>query len=69
MDIWSFNVILYALDTGLPHCDMNRDDDLKTVEVMKELCEWNEDKKEAKLEQFNDTSACKLPMKILSKNP
>jgi len=51
MDIWSFSVILYALDTGSPRCDMNRDDDLKTVEVAKELCEWNEDKKEAKLGQ------------------
>ena len=69
IDIWSFGVILYTLDTGAPVFDVNRDDDLKTAEAMKELCEWNEDKKKAKLKAVQDPLAYKLLMNILSRNP
>jgi serine/threonine protein kinase len=56
------------LNAGLPLFDVDRDDD-SAPEVMKELCEWNVEKKKAKLEKVNDPSARKLLMKILSKTP
>ena len=48
---------------------MNRDDDLKTAEAMKDLYEWDEHKRLMKLEKVNDPLTRKLLMKVLSENP
>jgi serine/threonine protein kinase len=64
IDIWSFGLILYALDTGSPLFDMIRGDGLKTAEAMKDLFEWDEDKKAAKLKQVNDPLARNLLMNL-----
>ena len=69
IDIWSFGVILYALDTGAPLFDVDRDDDLKATEAMKELFEWNDYKKAEKLQAVKDPLVGKLLMKILSEDP
>jgi serine/threonine protein kinase len=67
IDIWSFGVILYTLDTGEPLFDVNRDNNINTVEAMKDLFEWDEHKRLTKLEEVNDPLARKLLKKILSK--
>ena len=69
IDIWSFGVILYALEIGSPLFDVNCDDNLKAAEAMKEPCEWNDSKKAAKLEAVKDPLVGKLLIKILSSNP
>ena len=69
IDLWSFGVILYQLYTGSPLFEVDRDDDLKTAEAMKKLCEWNVFKKRTELEGVVDPLARKLLTKILSGKP
>lgn len=69
IDVWSFGGILYALHTGSSLFDVNRDDDLASGEAMKELYEWNESKKLAKLKKVRDPLAHRLLRNVLSRDP
>jgi hypothetical protein len=69
IDMWSFGVVLFALLTGSSLFDVDRDDDLKSGQAMKELYEWNESQKLAKLKNVSDPMAHRLLRKILSRKP
>ena len=68
IDIWSFGVILYALVTGAPLFDMNRDDDPKTAEAMKALYEWDEHKRLMRLEKviLDKPHSTQIPTRLWS---
>jgi serine/threonine protein kinase len=69
IDIWSFGAVLYELHTGAPLFAVDRDNDLKDGASMKELYEWNDEKKMKKLWKVNDPSAYRLLKKVLSAEP
>ena len=68
IEIWSFGVILYALVTGAPLLDVNRDDDLKTAEAMKALYEWDEHKRLMRLEKviLDKPHSTQIPTRLWS---
>lgn len=69
IDVWSFGVLLYSLHTGSSLFDVDRDGDLSSAAAMKELWEWSEVTKMAKLEKVRNPRAYKLLKKALSKYP
>jgi serine/threonine protein kinase len=69
IDIWSFGVVLYELCTGAPLFAVDRKNDLKDGASMKELYEWNDEKKMSKLENVRDLSTHRLLSNLLSKDP
>eukprot|EP00797_Seminavis_robusta_P006160 Sro140_g065480.1 Inherit from NOG: surface antigen (1094) ;mRNA; r:51836-55117 len=72
VDVWSFGVMLYAFctgDSGKSLFDVDRNDDLSSGDEMKELYDWSEATKQAKLDHVVDSAAKKLLNRILSKNP
>jgi serine/threonine protein kinase len=69
IDIWSFGVVLYELYTGATLFAVDRDDNLKDGASMKELYEWNDEKKMSKLENVHDLSAYRLLNNLLSTDP
>ncbi|GMI24311.1 hypothetical protein TrRE_jg195 [Triparma retinervis] len=69
LDIWSFGTILYALCTGSPLFNVNRDDDLKEGVDMHEVATWDDAKKIKSLAEINDPMAKDLLSKLLSRDP
>ncbi|GMH74193.1 hypothetical protein TrRE_jg7728, partial [Triparma retinervis] len=69
LDIWSFGTILYALCTGSPLFNVNRDDDLKEALDMHEVATWDDAKKIKSLAEINDPMAKDLLSKLLSRDP
>ena len=69
IDLWSLGVLLYALVTGKPLFDIDRNDDLKSEKAFKELYWWSDKHKEKKIQNIKDATARELLMKLLSKEP
>ena len=65
-DIWSFGVLLYFLCTRKPLLDVDLDDDLKDLDAIRELKEWDKLKLERKLKGVQDDAAKDLLRNLLS---